>query len=278
MHFITSESVFNCKNDKREIDIAFPKFGVFVKEEAISSILENVCEYLFQGTYIRAKNDPLIMNRIFSAYPKNYKDIMGTAYFGEEGYNDKLARIRLYRKVRKMIRFFVSELKAYFIEKKKGVDAAYLKNVNSLTASKKTRNCRKYFFNHVNYEVDEENKMVRAYFGKNMRMSRIKFVKMAKEVSTIGVFGSVYTFYYADVFIRDELLSRTYIGIAKYNKEEETEPFSIKKGKEIAKADLIKRYMTFETKVAKDNYNFFCKEIDTVLKRIDKILTEAKSN
>ena len=278
MHFINSESVFNCKNDKREIDMAFPKFGIWEKENAISMILNDVCEYLFQGTYIRAKNDPLIMNRIFSAYPKNYKDIMGTAYFGEEGYNDRLARIRLYRKVRNMIRLFACELKAYFLDKKNGVETAYLKNVNSLTASKKTRNCRKYFFNHISYDVDEENMIVRAYFGENMRLSRNKFVKMAKEVSTIGVFGSVHTFYCADTFIRDELLSRTYIGIAKYNKEEETEPFSVKKGKEIAKADLIKRYMIFESKVAKDNYNAFCKNIDTVLQRIDKILAEAKSN
>lgn len=252
--------------------MAFPKFGIFEKGEAISIILENVCEYLFQGTYIRAKNDPLIMNRVFTAYPKNYKDIVGTASFDEEGYNDKLARIRLYQKVRKVISSFASELKAYFLEKKKGVDAAYLKNVNSLTASKKTRNCRKYFFNHISYDVDEENKIVRAYFGENMRLSRIKFVKMAKEVSTIGVFSSVRTFYCADTFIRDELLSRTYIGIAKYNKEEETELFSVKKGKEIAKADLIRRYMTFETKVAKDNYNAFCRDIDTVIKRIDKLL------
>ena len=90
--------------------MAFPKFGVFVKEEAISSILENVCEYLFQGTYICPKNDQWIMNLAFSDYPRNYKNIVGTAYYGEEGYNDKLARIRLYRKVRKMIRSFVKEV------------------------------------------------------------------------------------------------------------------------------------------------------------------------
>lgn len=278
MHFIDKESVVICKNDNYEIDMAFPNIRGYVKEEAITRILENVCDYLFQGTHICPENDPLIRNRIFSAYPNNYKDIMGTAYWGEKGYTENLARIRLYRKIRKMIRSFVNELKTYFEEKKTGVDKAYLKNVNSFTASKKARNCRKFFFNHIGYKVDEKNKAIKAYFGTDISLSRIKFLMMAKEISSIGVLGSVLTFYNAEVFVRDEFLSRVYIGTAKYNSEKETEPFSVEKGKEIAKADLIKRYMSFETKVAKDNYNAFCKEMDIVFRRIDKILEGSRKN
>ena len=276
MHFITKDSVVIYKNDKKQIDMAFPQLGTSVKSEAILDILDNVCFYLFQGTNICPENDPLIRNRVVVHYPRNYKDIVGTAYWDEEEYADNLARVRLYRKVRKMIRTFVRELKVYFEAKKKGVDEAYRKNVNSFTASKKARSCRDGLFKFINYEVDEKSKNVRAYFGKDIRGSRQKFMMMATEISNVGMLNSVRSFYDVDIFIREEFIPRGYVGVAKYNVAEEDEPFSVGKGKELAKADLIRRYMRFEELIAKDNYEAFCKDMNIVLERIDRILAEAK--
>ena len=95
MHFITKESVAIYKNSKKEIDMAFPKLGESVREEAILDLLDSVCYYLFQGTSISPEQDPVIRNRVVKYYPKNYKNIVGTAYWGEDGYADNLARVRL---------------------------------------------------------------------------------------------------------------------------------------------------------------------------------------
>lgn len=288
MHFITKEAVAIYKNSKKETDMAFlrldeskeaflfSKANKSVKEDIILDLLDDVCFYLFQKTNIYPEQDSLIQNRAIKYYPKSYKNMVGTAYWNEDGYADNLARVRLYRKGRKMIRAFARELKEYFEGKKKVVDEKYMKNVNSFTCCKAVRESRNKFFKFINYDIDEEKKIVKAYFGKDINTSREKFYIMATSVINNGVLRPVRSFYDVDVFFREEFLSRGYVGVSKYNSAEETEPFSIEKGKELAKEDLIKRYMNFEMIIARDNYEVFCKNINEVLNRIDRLLKEVK--
>ena len=77
--------------------------------------------------------------------------------------------------------------------------------------------------------------------------------------------------YTEEAFVNEDFLNRKFVGVAKYNKDKETEPFSVEKGKELAKADLIKRYMIFEKKVAIDNFNHLLMNAEQVQRKYNKL-------
>ena len=110
-HFITEDMVEIFSNKKQERDMAFPVIAnSFHGNFAIYKIIDEVCSYLFDRTNFVPTVDNHITYLVTGKYPTNYKNIVGTAYWGEKDYDKNLARIRLYRKVRNMNKKFVNDI------------------------------------------------------------------------------------------------------------------------------------------------------------------------
>ena len=284
VYLVDQNNVVVYDNKKQKKDIAFPRAELFPNagvfggycgeirelrgEDAIASLLSDFCsEYLFAGTNISYFDNPKIAKLITNTYPSDYKGIRGVAWWEEEGYADNLARIRLYRKLRKMTRRFAKEV--YDFLKKRQQET--LDNASE----KKLRVIREFYFNKIHYEVDTENKVVRAFFGKDISEARDNFARLA-----IYVLNASFLKYNNDIycepveFLPEHFASRSFVGVAKYNQKEETEPFSVEKGKEIAREKLIKKYLRFEYVVGRHNFRKYLDDMAKVQERLEKFLTE----
>ena len=280
MYFINKENVVVYRDEKHKKDMAFLQFDKIVFDEfldkpvevhikgadAIAHLLDYFCdEYVFKDTDIYFFDSPKIMKKVDWLYPEDYKGLKGVAWWEEEDYVDNLARVRLYRKVHKMTKRFAQELLDFIRERKE-------QTVNNVS-EKKLQTIREYYYNKIHYEVDEDKKVVRAFFGKNIDDSRDKFARLAIHILNASFLKTNNDIYKESVkFLPEHFFTRNFVGVAKYNQEAELETFSAEKGKAIAREKLIKQYLRFEYVVGRYNFRKYLDDMELVEKRLETFI------
>ena len=272
MYLVNKKNVVEYRNEKYKKDMAFLKADFLdedlTKGEAVSYLLNKFClDYVFEDTNVSYFNNPKIMKMIDRTYPEDYKGLTGVAWWEENDYETNLARVRLYRKTHKMMKRFARELLDFIKSRKEQT----VTNVSE----KKLNTIREYYYNKINYEVDEENKIVRAYFGKSVKESRDKFARLAIYIMQASFLKPNKDIYDEEVeFIPEHFFGRNFVAVAKYNHEAEQEPFSVEKGKAIAREKLIKQYLRFEHVVGRFNFHKYYSDMERVEKRLESFLKD----